>query len=193
MDDLSTFDVNTGTDSGGPTDFVSTDTGATGGAGDLTDFAGNFTPLATLASFAGSGTAGTPLAMSSAGAMGAMPSVVATGAGVLVSLGSKLAQMFGRAAGSFTINGVKGSMAMLWPYVRKYGPIAVATALGITVEALGSLLMHAPMHRKHRRRGISARDVRTTRRVVGFVNRISQDIGCVHRPHFTRHRRRRYH
>lgn len=100
----------------------------------------------------------------------------AAGAG-LVSLGSKLAGMFGRISGSFVINGVKGSMSALWPAVRKYGPAAVATALGISAAALADLLMHAPTSKKRRARGISARDLRTSRRTIRTVKRFSSMLG----------------
>lgn len=98
----------------------------------------------------------------------------------------------GRAAATFTINGIRGTMPQLWKYTRKYGAPAVANALGITVGALGAMLLSAPdAGRRRRRRGISARDIRTTKRVVGFVSKMAHDIGCVRAPrHFTRRRAR---
>lgn len=97
----------------------------------------------------------------------------------------------GRAA-TFMINGIRGTMPQLWRYTRKYGAAAVANALGITVGALGAMLLSAPdAGRRRRRRGISARDIRTTKRVVGFVSKMAHDIGCVRAPrHFTRRRAR---
>lgn len=124
------------------------------------------------------------------GSMGMMPAVggaIASGARTLAAaLGSATAA----AAARFTINGVTGTMRQLWAYTRSHGAAAVAAALGISVAALGEILLSAPeaMRPRRRRRGISARDIRTTKRVVGFVNRISSDIGCVRRPKFRKGR-----
>lgn len=94
-------------------------------------------------------------------------------------------------AASFNINGVTGTLPQLWRYTRRFGPQAVAAALGVTVAELGALLMTAPdAGRTRRRRGISARDIRTTKRVVGFVSKMASTIGCVRAPaHFRRKRR----
>lgn len=90
-------------------------------------------------------------------------------------LGSLLARSFGRGAASaiFTAaNGVRVRINQLWPLVRQYGPTAVAGALGIGVGSLGALLAQAPTSgARKRRRGISARDVRTTRRTLGTIKR----------------------
>lgn len=88
-----------------------------------------------------------------------------------------------RAIGSLRTVAGKVPWARLWPAVRVMGLPAVATALGIGADLLAQGLLTRGMKR-HRRRGISARDVRTTRRVVRFVNRMQHDIGCV-----THHRR----
>lgn len=110
-------------------------------------------------------------AMASVGSFGA-----AAGAAVL-TLGARLAGMFGRGAGSAVINGVKFSMASLWPYIRKYGPAAVATGLGISVAQLGALAMAAPQHKRHRRRGISAADISRAKRVIRFNRRLTRSLG----------------
>lgn len=118
----------------------------------------------------------------------------ATMAGSAVG-GLTLASVFAGAsrAATFTINGIRGTMPQLWKYTRRFGAPAVANALGITVGALGAMLLSAPdAGRRRRRRGISARDIRTTKRVVGFVSKMAHDIGCVRAPrHFTRARARR--
>ena len=118
--------------------------------------------------------------------MGGLGGVVsrAAGGGVIGSmaagaatLGGRLAAMFGRGAGTFMINGVKGSMSTLWPLVRKYGPTAVATALGISIGALGELLMRAPTTGRKRRRGISASNISTAKRVIRFNRNLSRSLG----------------
>jgi hypothetical protein len=93
-------------------------------------------------------------------------------------------------SGSFNIGGVRGSLRQLWPAVRKYGPAAVAAALGVSSQVLAQMLMDAPRGARRRRRGISARDIATTTRVVKFVNKISRKIGCVRRPGSGYRRRR---
>lgn len=104
-----------------------------------------------------------------------------------------LASLFSRAgaAASFNINGIRGTIPQLWKYTRRFGPGAVAQGLGITVGALGALLLSAPdAGRRRRARGISGRDIRTTKRVVGFVSRMASQIGCVRAPrHFTKRRK----
>jgi len=163
-----------------PTDqFVGSDS-VDPGIGGWVDSAAQFTPIA-LNSLGSSGVNSaqfTPV-------MGSIGGFAAGAGAAILTLGGRLAGMFGRGAGSAVINGVKFSMSRLWPYVRKYGPTAVAAALGIGVEQLAALLAHAPMTGgTRRRRGISARDIRTTRRVVNFTNHMSKMIGCVHRPHY---------
>lgn len=65
-----------------------------------------------------------------------------------------------------------------WSLVRRHGLAAVATALGIGATELAQWLMANPPRRR-RRRGISARDVRTTKRVVGFVCRVSDQLRSI--------------
>lgn len=117
--------------------------------------------------------------------------MVQGGVGIAVGLAAKLAGMFGRGSSTILINGVRARLGELWPLVRKYGGTAVAGALGIGLGELGRLLMEAPQHKKRRRRGISGRDVATTRRVVRFVNTMQHQIGCVTRPrrHLVAHKR----
>lgn len=133
--------------------------------------AGQFLPVATGV---GGGTGAANATFQQTNAVGAV--VGAAGAAV-VSLGARLAGMFGRGAGRFVLNGVKGSMASLWPYVRKYGPASVAAALGISLAQLGQLLMAAPQGGRKRRRGISARDITTTSRVLRFNARLNRKFG----------------
>lgn len=76
---------------------------------------------------------------------------------------------------TFTINGIKGKMTDLWPAVRQYGPTAVAAALGIAGEQLATLLMNAPTHghkKAGRGRGITGRDMKTTKRTLRTIKRM---------------------
>jgi len=118
----------------------------------------------------------------------ALPAIIGSAATALApTLMQRLAQMFGGAGrtvagavtrgGSFNIGGVKASLKSLWPAVRKYGPGAVAAALGVSAQVLAQMLMDAPRGGARRRRGISARDIRTTKRVVGFTKRLAHDVG----------------
>lgn len=149
------------------------------GGGDLADTSGgdtfNYGDLASLGRFVPvSLSDGGPRFQQTAGSLGG----IAAGAGALVvTLGGRLAAMFGRGAGSAVINGVKFSMARLWPYIRRYGPGAVAGALGISLAQLGALALQAPMHPNKRRRGISARDISTTSRVLRFNARLNRRFG----------------
>ena len=115
------------------------------------------------------------------------PAAVVRGgtAGALVGGARTLASLFagaGRSA-AFLINGVRGTLPQLWKYTRRHGAAVVANALGITVGALGAMLLSAPdAGRTRRRRGISSRDISTTKRVVRFTNQMARQIGCVSRP-----------
>jgi len=62
--------------------------------------------------------------------------------------------------------------------VKKHGPGVAAGVVGWTVAELMQVLagVGAFTPKKRRRRGISARDVRTTRRVCGFVQSISRQL-----------------
>lgn len=99
----------------------------------------------------------------------------------------------GGGAAKVMIKGVPVAMSRIWGWV-KANPASMATiaaAAGMSVEALAGLMMAHPAGRRRRRRGISSRDVRTTRRVVNFVYRISSQLQAL-RPHsggFSRARR----
>lgn len=108
------------------------------------------------------------------GALG--PALAAGG----IWLGSLLARAMGGAARGavFTAaNGVRVKMAQLWPLVRRYGAEAVAGGLGIGVGALGTLLsrpeaIHGRGGRRGRGRGVTARDVKTTRRTLKTITKL---------------------
>lgn len=109
----------------------------------------------------------------------ALPGAIAAGG---IWLGTYLARAFGRGVASsvFTAaNGIRVRIAQLWPLVRKYGPANVAGALGISVGALGTMLAQAPTSGggRRRRRGVSASDVRTTRRTIKQLRGLSRLAG----------------
>jgi len=88
-----------------------------------------------------------------------------------------------RAGTIMTSSGFKMTTRKAWELTQKFGPEFVASALGMAAVDLVTILFHSgAMTRRHKRRGISSRDIRTTRRVVGFVNRMVHQIGCVHTP-----------
>lgn len=164
-DDLMDFDFGSTSasdysDGGGFTDSL-----ADWGGNGIGSVAGQFMPLSNSSPSGYQQTAGSMPAIGGAIVAGAM------------TLGARLAGMFGRGAGKAVINGVQFSMTRLWPYIRKYGPGAVAGALGISIAQLGALALAAPQHQKHRRRGISARDISTSRRVIKFNRRLSRQLG----------------
>lgn len=66
----------------------------------------------------------------------------------------------------------------LWPVVKRYGPEFVAAGIGVSLAQLAQVMMSSP-ERRRRRRGISSRDVRTTKRVVRFVRSLSHDLSAI--------------
>lgn len=96
-------------------------------------------------------------------------------------LGSVLARTFGRSAAGAVFqaaNGVRVRLTQLWPLVRRYGPQAVAGALGVSLGGLGTLLTQAPTSGgRKRRRGISASDVKTTRRTIRTLKKLVRMSG----------------
>jgi hypothetical protein len=121
---------------------------------------------------------GSTMPVSVGGAIGA--SVISGG----IWLGSYLARAFGRgAAGAIytAANGIRVRISQLWPLVRRYGAQNVAGALGIGVGALGALLLEPGAQHgrsgRRRRRGISATDVRTTRRTIRQLKSLTRMAG----------------
>lgn len=164
-DDVPLYD-DYGSDFGSSSDYQQTDSGG----GD--NIMGGGVPAGLFQSLVGTG--GPATVTNTAGGFGAL----AAGAGAAVlTLGGRLAGMFGRGAGTAMINGVKFSMSRLWPYINKYGPYAVSAALGITIEQLGALAMNAPRHARKRRRGISGADISRAKRVIRFNRRLSAQLG----------------
>ncbi len=99
-----------------------------------------------------------------AGAMGGAAIVEAGGAMMGRALSSAMSGMFSRAR--------RPSAARARALVRLVGVEIAAMTLGTTVPMVAYLAT-----RPARRRGISARDVRTTRRVVRFARSITHSLG----------------
>ena len=157
--DPSLGDFNTGGADATPVDATSGSVDPFGG-GDLSQLGniGNILPVV----YTGSGNVGGVQP-----ALGIVPRVGAVGAG----------RVAGRAVGA------------LWGLAQRFGPQLVAGVVGMSAEQLMAVFLdRKPWRHRRRRRGISARDMRTTRRVVRFVNRMQHDIGCVHRPAYRRGR-----
>ncbi|SRR6266568_1072800 len=88
----------------------------------------------------------------------------------------------GRAAGRIVTAMGQISVKKAWEITKRFGPDVAAGVVGMSVVDLMTVFAHSPsiMRTRHRRRGISSRDIRTTRRVVRFTQRMISDIGCVH-------------
>lgn len=104
-------------------------------------------------------------------------------AGAVAAGGVWLSSVLGRALGAgaagavyTAANGVRVRMAQLWPLVRRYGSQAVAGGLGISLGALGTLLTQPEAlqgrGRRGRGKGITARDVKTTRRTLKTIRKL---------------------
>lgn len=124
---------------------------------------------------------------------------IAGRAGSLISGGARALGGAARRAGGYimTQSGRRVAVGKAWEIAKRYGPEVAAAAVGMSVVDLIAVLFDSgAMTRRHRRRGISSRDIRTTTRVVNFVNRMQNRIGCVQRPrrhfrdtHASHHRR----
>jgi len=143
-----------------------------GGAGRLVSTVGSIARLIGGANPLGGARAIAPGVLGAVGLGGLTsalgPGVAATTGGTM--LGS-LVPAIATAAGRITAT-------RAWGLVRRNGLTAVATALGIGAAELAQWLMANPPRRR-RRRGISSRDVRTTKRVVGFVCRINDQLRAI--------------
>jgi len=163
------------------------DDGGTGSDWSLPDVIGGFERVVNI--FRGdTGTTTRLITDSGDDAGSTMPVSVGGAIGTAVAagglwLGTYLARSLGRgAAGAIytAANGLRVRIAQLWPLVRKYGAQNVAGALGITVGALGTMLLEPGAQagtRRKRRRGISARDVTTTRRTIRQLRSLTRMAG----------------
>jgi len=121
--------------------------------------------------------------------------------GGLGGIAGRAGSLLGRATGSaggammrrggaiITAAGRRLSTTKAWAIAKRYGPEVAAAAVGMSVADFLAVMMDSgAMTRRTRRRGISSRDIRTTKRVVNFVNRLTHTLGCVSSPrhHFRR-------
>ncbi|SRR6266571_2814751 len=89
----------------------------------------------------------------------------------------------GRALGKISTALGTISVKKAWEITKRFGPDVAAGVVGMSVVDLMQVFAHSPglmIGTRRRRRGISSRDIRTTRRVVRFTQRMISDIGCVH-------------
>ena len=63
--------------------------------------------------------------------------------------------------------------------IKSLGLTAAAAALGLSIEEAAQIFAAAP---KRRRRGITARDISTTKRVIGVTHRIQHELSHLARP-----------
>ncbi|SRR5258708_2131259 len=93
--------------------------------------------------------------------------------------GYNFGMSMGRAARTIVTSMGSFSVAKVWDLTKRFGPDVAAGVVGMSVVDLVTVLAHSGvMHRRRRRRGISARDVRTARRVVHFAHSILQKLGA---------------
>lgn len=112
----------------------------------------------------------------------AVPAIPFIAAGVRGIIGGLL----GRASAAIGKRMTRQSVVSL---INALGLTAAAAALGLSIEEAAQIFASTP---KRRRRGITARDIRTTKRVVGFTRRIQHDLGHLAGP-IRRSPRRHHH
>lgn len=87
-----------------------------------------------------------------------------------------IAMLLGRASAAI---GKRMSAKSVVALVKSLGLTAAAVALGLSVEETAQIFAAAP---KRRRRGISARDISTTKRVIGVTHRIQHELSHLAAP-----------
>jgi len=87
-----------------------------------------------------------------------------------------IATLLGRASAAI---GKRMSARSVVALIKSLGLTAAAVALGLTVEEAAQIFASAP---KRRRRGITARDISTTKRVIGVTHRIQHELSHLARP-----------
>jgi len=163
-------------DSGLISDFSDSSFSDSGGSDSGSFDAGSMIPTGLGNIFSRSGSAG-----------------AATGvAGGLIGNAGRLAR---RGAGMISTAMGNVSVVKTWALVKKFGPDLIAGAVGMSAVDLLRVLIDSGVTTRGargRRRGISARDVRCTKRVVRFVNHMQREIGCVSTPrhHFSKRSKR---
>lgn len=93
-----------------------------------------------------------------------------------VAMGGGLARGAGRVAGIATRYGMV-SARKAWDLVKKLGPELAAGALGYSVvDLMTAIVAGNGMSTRRRRRGLSGRDIRTTRRVCRTMHSLNEQI-----------------
>ena len=87
-----------------------------------------------------------------------------------------IAGLLGRATATI---GKRMSARSVVALIKSLGLTAAAVALGLTIEEAARIFASAP---KRRRRGITARDISTTKRVIGVTHRIQHELSHLARP-----------
>ena len=96
-----------------------------------------------------------------------------------------IAALLARASGAI---GKRMSARSVRALINSLGLTAAAAALGLSVEEAAQIFAAAP---KRRRRGITARDISTTKRVIGVTHRIQHELSHLAGP--VRRAPRRHH
>jgi len=96
-----------------------------------------------------------------------------------------IATLLGRASAAI---GKRMSARSVRALINQLGLTAAAVALGLSVEEAAQIFAAAP---RRRRRGISARDISTTKRVIGVTHRIQHELSHLAGP--VRRAPRRHH
>lgn len=99
----------------------------------------------------------------------AIPSLVAGARGLIAGLLARATANIGK----------RMSARSVVALIKSLGLTAAAVALGLTVEEAAQIFASAP---KRRRRGITARDISTTKRVIGVTHRIQHELSHLARP-----------
>lgn len=142
----------------------------------MDDFGDMFGPDESFADpgFMDAGSGGDASGMMSFG--GLLPSV--GGAATRIMGGAGNPGRLARGGGTIMLaNGLKMSAQKLWAATKRFGPDLIGAATGIGAGSLISVLLDSGvMTRRRRRRGISSRDIRTTRRVCRFAHSLNAQL-----------------
>lgn len=151
---------------------------------------------ATTPTFAPGETGGMPdvVLAGSGGGLGGILGTVGKYLGLGVPAGGAIGGAVMRGARSVlqTAKGVFAS-GSVWALISRLGPYAAAAALGIAVSDLIAWMMANPKKKK-RARGISARDVRTTRRTCRKISSVQHALqACLPAARFGYRRHHHHH
>lgn len=118
------------------------------------------------------------------------PTVQPVAAGALVPFvaGGAVALVRGILARASAFIGARISASRVLALVRDVGLVSAAAALGITAVEVAQVIAAKP---RRRRRGITARDIATTKRVIRTTHRIQHDLGHLAGPARRRHHHHR--